>query len=457
VIKRALVRLITLILGGFIALLIASSVPTADAAPGAEVITTEPTTLVQEGVAAAPMISYQGRLLDPVTGQPKSDGSYTMAFRLYTVNSGGAALWSENKSVTLNKGLFSTLLGDTTALNLAHFNGQDLFLGITVGSDPEATPRQPIAHVAYALFAQSAANANQLGGQASSAFAPTAHSHDERYFSETEADNRFINTSGGELMSANSRSPLLELKQAGDANALVGTTASTTPGRAGLVGIGGAPSGTTINSAAAILGDSKDQRAVIGVSSNNNGVFGWSTNDDALVGQSIEAYGVNAFSQKDHAIYANGAVYGLYTPDKIYAGNGYNDIAEHIPAATDVAAGDVVVIDPENDERVIKSSKPNDPTIAGVISTEPAMLIGQSESPSPLALAGRVPVKVSAENGPIARGDLLTSSSTPGHAMKATPTLINGIPFYLPGTIIGKALGELEAGTGSLLVLIMPQ
>ncbi|MEZ4620383.1 MAG: hypothetical protein R2867_33430 [Caldilineaceae bacterium] len=74
-----------------------------------------------------------------------------------------------------------------------------------------------------------------------------------------------------------------------------------------------------------------------------------------------------------------------------------------------------------------------------------------------MALAGAVPVKVSAENGPIQRGDLLTTADTPGHAMKATPTLVNGLPFYTPGTIIGKALGELEAGSGTIIVLIMPQ
>ena len=128
-----------------------------------------------------------------------------------------------------------------------------------------------------------------------------------------------------------------------------------------------------------------------------------------------------------------------------------------MPAADDITAGDVVVIDPEQDERVIKSYKANDPTVAGVISTAPAMLIGQADSPSPLALAGRVPVKVSAENGSIQRGDLLTTAATAGHAMKATPVFVNGIPFYQPGTIIGKAMGELETGVGTIIVLVMPQ
>jgi hypothetical protein len=59
-------------------------------------------------------------------------------------------------------------------------------------------------------------------------------------------------------------------------------------------------------------------------------------------------------------------------------------------------------------------------------------------------------VKVSAENGPIHPGDLLVSSSTPGHAMKAGPN-----PAV--GTVIGKAMGSLETGSGTLPALIMLQ
>jgi len=65
----------------------------------------------------------------------------------------------------------------------------------------------------------------------------------------------------------------------------------------------------------------------------------------------------------------------------------------------------------------------------------------------PLAIAGIVPVKATTENGAIQPGDLLTTSSTPGHAMKATEAEA--------GTVLGKALGELAAGTGTINVLIM--
>ncbi|MBI3020482.1 MAG: hypothetical protein HYY59_00690, partial [Candidatus Omnitrophica bacterium] len=52
------------------------------------------------------------------------------------------------------------------------------------------------------------------------------------------------------------------------------------------------------------------------------------------------------------------------------------------------------------------------------------------------------------ENGPIQRGDLLVSSSVPGHAMRAEPDEIQ------PGMLLGKALGLLAEGEGTILVLI---
>lgn len=128
-----------------------------------------------------PLLNYQGRLLDPATGDPKADGNYPAAFRLYGVATGGSPLWTETKSVTVKDGLFTTFLGDTTALDLSLFDGRELYLGISIGSDPEAAPRQRVAHVAYALFAQEAdhaANADTLAGKSATDFAAASHSHD---------------------------------------------------------------------------------------------------------------------------------------------------------------------------------------------------------------------------------------------------------------------------------------
>jgi len=66
-------------------------------------------------------------------------------------------------------------------------------------------------------------------------------------------------------------------------------------------------------------------------------------------------------------------------------------------------------------------------------------------------MIGIVPCKVSAENGPIARGDLLVTSSTPGHAMKGTDRP------QMTGAIVGKALEPLLSGTGVILIAVTLQ
>lgn len=134
------------------------------AAPAAEA---QPATVDEVAAPVAPVFSYQGQLLDPFTGQPKPNGAYPMVFSIYA-QAGGTALWTESKSVQVTDGYFSTLLGDTTPLNLSIFNGQVLLIGVQVGLDPEATPRQRLAYAPYALYA---GNADTLDGLDSSAFA----------------------------------------------------------------------------------------------------------------------------------------------------------------------------------------------------------------------------------------------------------------------------------------------
>jgi len=80
---------------------------------------------------------------------------------------------------------------------------------------------------------------------------------------------------------------------------------------------------------------------------------------------------------------------------------------------------------------VEKTTKPYDPLMIGVVSQNPAMILGEGgENKVPVALVGRVPVKVTTKNGEIRVGDYLTSSDIPGVAMKATK----------PGRVIGIAL-----------------
>jgi hypothetical protein len=177
------------------------------------------------------------------------------------------------------------------------------------------------------------------------------------------------------------------------------------------------------------------------------------------------------------------------------------DIAERIDVSESVEPGDVVELDPNNPKHYRKARTPYSALVAGVVSTKPGILLGnrlggglraaalaerqQSQEPelalswslvqmgagttllsgvsvallAPywsagderplLALVGRVPVKASTDNGPIQIGDLLTSSSKAGYAMRCADAK------QCEGAIIGKALESLEQGTGVILMLVM--
>ncbi|MBU1061705.1 MAG: hypothetical protein KJ952_03165, partial [Candidatus Omnitrophica bacterium] len=106
-------------------------------------------------------INYQGKLTDaednPVTG----DVSITV--RIYDAGTGGTALWTEAQTVTVTRGIFNILLGNTEALSGLDFN-EAYWYSVEVESDGEMTPRQRLTSVAYAV------NADKLDGYDSSQF-----------------------------------------------------------------------------------------------------------------------------------------------------------------------------------------------------------------------------------------------------------------------------------------------
>ncbi|QIL68954.1 hypothetical protein G7048_00230 [Diaphorobacter sp. HDW4B] len=115
--------------------------------------------------------------------------------------------------------------------------------------------------------------------------------------------------------------------------------------------------------------------------------------------------------------------------------------------------GDVVEIDPEHAMHYRLSSGSESTMVAGVITTKPGVLmnagIDDASGLPALALAGRVPVKVTLEGGAIRPGDLLVSASLEGHAKRASGAVV-------PGTVIGKALqSHAEGSTGLVEMLVM--
>jgi hypothetical protein len=130
-----------------------------------------------------------------------------------------------------------------------------------------------------------------------------------------------------------------------------------------------------------------------------------------------------------------------------------------IAGAESIEPSMVIAIDPKHPGQLRIADKTYDRTVAGCVSgaggIKPGLLMGQSDSASdgwyPVALVGRVYVWADASYGSIEPGDLLTTSDTPGHAMKVTDY------ERAKGAIIGKAMSSLEEGRGLVLVLVTLQ
>ena len=107
-----------------------------------------------EAITIPQMLSYQGKLTDTL-GQPVTDSTYSVTFRLFTVPSGGTAFWNETQSVTTKGGLFSVLLGSVTPIGSVPDAGA-LYLGMAVAGTGALTPRLRIVSAAYAYKADTA-------------------------------------------------------------------------------------------------------------------------------------------------------------------------------------------------------------------------------------------------------------------------------------------------------------
>ncbi|HVW23306.1 MAG TPA: tail fiber domain-containing protein [Candidatus Saccharimonadales bacterium] len=183
-------------------------------------------------------ISFQGKVVN-ANGTNVSDGTYTFVFRLYSVSSGGSAVWTETDSLSVAAGVFQVNLGancpfftanacnSSTPLNFSTSNS--LYLGITFNSDPagEMSPRVQLQSVPYSFYADSAGNATNLGGRAASGYVQ---------LSPNSAQTGFINLAGGDTL----------INNTGSNNTSIG-------GSSGTLNLGGASSGIiTLQSGAAI-------------------------------------------------------------------------------------------------------------------------------------------------------------------------------------------------------------
>lgn len=217
------------------------------------------------------------------------------------------------------------------------------------------------------------------------------------------------------------------------------------------------------NKSAGIRGSSDEGRGVEGWATNSEGVVGISTNGNGVWGQTEGAgIGVLGTSTSGVGVYGKGGrLAGFFEGDVEVTGDirlANADCAEDfdVSGVVKVEPGTVMVLGHEG--ALSESQQAYDKRVAGVISGagdyKPGIVLDKqqtSENRQPIALMGKVFCKVDAQFGAIEVGDLLTTSPTPGHAMKASDS------FKAFGAVIGKALRPLTEGQALIPILIALQ
>ncbi len=206
------------------------------------------------------------------------------------------------------------------------------------------------------------------------------------------------------------------------------------------------------------------------------GVSGESTAGNGVEGHSTKGRGVLGVSQNDVGVHGKGGLLaGLFEGGVKITGELYVQGNVRLPAGSDllvegadcaenfdvaeaqtIAPGTVVVLGKGG--ALEESGRAYDRRVAGVVSGagkfRPGIVLDRhvgETNRQPVALVGKVYCKVDADIAPIEIGDMLTTSSTPGHAMRADD------PAKSFGAVIGKALESREAGKGLLPILVCLQ
>jgi hypothetical protein len=459
-------------------------------------------------------ISYQGILTD-ANDVVVADGDYDVTFRLYTADEGGTPIWEEALSVAVISGRFDVVLGNSISMDGLNFdavywlalkveddpemtprielagapyslnartveddaitatkipdgtvvrsvNGQtdDVIISgglalpysatVNTAADPAMQIVQESMNAQAAVFEIDQVNASKaaLRVESNSYKAQAAHFEITRTTNTQDVLRVISNGSGignygdpvGSFMTIHPSVGIHSI-HAGTGCAGIFENVSTNTTEALLAIHDG--SGIALNassaygSAANFSADSPD----FGIKVTNNGA------GPIIVGRSN---GVDVFEVQNDG----------RTVVSVLEITGGSDLAEPFPMTdgAELSAGALVVIDEENPGNLKTSVESYDTKVAGIVSgaggVRPGITLSQNEvlaGDKHVALSGRVYALADASYGAIEPGDLLTTSDTPGYAMKATDhrrTL---------GAVVGKAMTGLESGRGLVLVLVSLQ
>lgn len=396
------------------------------------------------GATAGPAtISYQGDL-ETEAGEPLQ-GTVTAELVLYDAAIGGTALWNETHAdVAVEAGTFSVQLGSVSPLSADLFSGDDRWLEVVIDGNV-LSPRRPFGAVPYALRATVA---DSLTGGALA---------DEDW---TISGDDVYHVDGSVGIGTDAPNPDSKLDVRGNVRLGWGGADRWTSLNHVFLSRIGTPSHLLaddgqklymyVDDLAARFYSEQDENA------GPHGGFIFVMDDDGTADPYFRIEGKHgglAFMTR-----ASGT-----TQVKVLEITGGADLAEPFPLAghdRPPEPGMVVTIDPEHPGSLRLASTPYDPRVAGVVSgangLSPGMVMRSdgnalASGDAPVALAGRVWCRCDAGYGQIVPGDRLTTSGTPGHAMKATD------PARARGSVIGKAMTGLTEGQDLVLVLVQPQ
>jgi hypothetical protein len=439
---------------------------------------------------AGATIPYAGRLSDEA-GQPVVEGAYDLSFALYAAETGGEPLWSEVQAgVVVRGGGFSVSLGGANPIPPAMLDGQALWLAVGVRGPGEAgfaalIPRQ------------------QVSAAAPTAGAACPHDHFGEWWSGDSGP------AGNGLRVENTRTEGIGVTgvahNGADATGVFGWTtqgvgvrgsSDSSTGVRGTSNSGVGVKGESVNGAgvfahsdngtsiyvdgagtAGLYIQSSGTSAIYVESSGGSGVFVGAAAGNGMSISSAGLDGIHVYTAGDDGVHVEPAIGGMcyrcgskeddgfvvLNTGEVRSEVGYGTPARDFAVMMDVAGdkasyepGDVLVASSTGEGSLERSSAPYSPAVVGIYSAAPGFVGGQPVSDQhtggvPVAILGVVSCKVSAENGPIRPGDLLVTSATPGYAMRADRDSAQ------LGTILGKALGSLDSGTGLIQVLVTLQ
>jgi hypothetical protein len=361
-------------------------------------------------------------------------------------NSGSANSFFGERAGALNStGFANSFFGSAAGVNNST-GGANAFFGVSAGSS-NTTAGDNSFFGAQAGFSNQTGTRNSFFGRGAG-------------LANTASDNSFFGAYAGDATTS------------GGTNAFFGANAggaNTTGGGNTFIGFKAGELNTTgglniiIGSNAGDLNTDGIANVLIG---NNAGNSNTSGNFNTVIGfgadvasndlQFATAIGANAVVTENNTIVIGRAT--DKTSVSVLQITGGSDLAENFEIDGKAKPGMVVAIDPNSAGQMVVSRGAYNRRVAGIISGANKLSTGmllpnldRSKPSSPIALAGRVWVFADASTGAIKPGDLLTTSSTAGHAMK--------VKNYrrAQGAIIGKAMSGLVSGRGMVLVLVSMQ